>query len=282
MSKAFDRNLGLLTEEEQLILASKTVAIAGLGGVGGSHLLTLVRMGVQNFHIADMDHFELVNMNRQAGATMSTLGQEKTKVMEKMALDINPDCKITVFSTGVTDDNLDTFLDDVDVFIDGFDAFVLDIRAKTFEACRAKGIPAITAGPIGLSAAYLVFDPKGMSFEDYFQFKGKSDLQKSIHLIVGVAPSLTQKDHIIDYRYVDFKNKKGPSLVPSCMACSAVVGSEVLKLLLNRGKIHYAPWAMQFDMYKNRYHKIYNWYGNRNPINKIKIKIVSSKVIRKN
>ena len=62
MSKAFDRNLGLLTEEEQLILASKTVAIAGLGGVGGSHLLTLVRMGVQNFHIADMDHFELVNI----------------------------------------------------------------------------------------------------------------------------------------------------------------------------------------------------------------------------
>lgn len=59
--EAFIRNFGLVTEEEQDILRSKKIAIAGLGGVGGSHLQALARMGFQNFHIADMDHFELVN-----------------------------------------------------------------------------------------------------------------------------------------------------------------------------------------------------------------------------
>jgi hypothetical protein len=42
------------------------------------------------------------------------------------------------------------------------------VRRRAFAAARARGIPAITAGPIGLSAAYVVFVPGGMSFEEYF------------------------------------------------------------------------------------------------------------------
>ncbi len=41
--QAFDRNVGWLTEWEQQALRGKRVAIAGLGGVGGAHPLTLVR-----------------------------------------------------------------------------------------------------------------------------------------------------------------------------------------------------------------------------------------------
>ena len=43
---AFSRNIGWLTPQEQESLRSKRVAIAGLGGVGGSHLLTLTRLGI--------------------------------------------------------------------------------------------------------------------------------------------------------------------------------------------------------------------------------------------
>jgi len=62
---AFDRNLGWFTEKEQQSLRGKTIAIAGMGGVGGVHLLTLVRLGVTKFHIADLDVFEVANFNRQ-------------------------------------------------------------------------------------------------------------------------------------------------------------------------------------------------------------------------
>jgi tRNA A37 threonylcarbamoyladenosine dehydratase len=87
---AFSRNIGWVTEAEQAILRTKRIAIAGLGGVGGSHLLTLTRLGVGKFNIADFDRFELANFNRQAGATLSHLGQPKVDVLAEMALDINP------------------------------------------------------------------------------------------------------------------------------------------------------------------------------------------------
>ena len=67
--EAFSRNIGWVTEAEQQSLRGKRVAIAGLGGVGGVHLLTLARLGIGRFAIADLDRFDLVNFNRQVGAT---------------------------------------------------------------------------------------------------------------------------------------------------------------------------------------------------------------------
>ena len=81
---AFSRNLGWVTEAEQERLRHRRVAIAGLGGVGGVHLLALTRLGIGKFHIADHDRFELVNFNRQAGATVDTLGRPKVDVMADM------------------------------------------------------------------------------------------------------------------------------------------------------------------------------------------------------
>lgn len=276
--EAFARNLGLVTEDEQLVLKSKKIAIAGMGGVGGSHLQILARLGIQRFHIADMDHFELVNFNRQSGSMMSTLGKSKVEVMYDTVLDINPEAEIKVFPQGVTENNIEEFLDGVDVYVDGLDFFVLDVRAQIFEECRKRGIPAVTAGPVGATTSYLVFDPDGMSFEEYFQFGDKNDLQKAVQFLVGLSPKLAQRDHIVDDRFVRLAEKRGPSLATACYACSAVMGTEVLKLLLGRGKTYYVPWAMQFDMYRNRYYKVYNWLGNRSLLSKIKIKFITKRM----
>lgn len=53
--RAFSRNIGWITEHEQSTLRDKRVAIAGMGGVGGFHLLTLARLGIGKFNIADLD-----------------------------------------------------------------------------------------------------------------------------------------------------------------------------------------------------------------------------------
>ena len=126
--EAFVRNIGWFTDYEQQTLRSKTIAIAGMGGVGGVHALTMARLGVANFKMADMDTFDIANFNRQAGAMMSTLGQSKVEVLARMVKDINPEAKISEFPNGVSTANVEEFLSGVDLFIDGFDFFVLDIR----------------------------------------------------------------------------------------------------------------------------------------------------------
>src|SRR5438270_3334760 len=100
--EAFSRNLGWLTEWEQQALRGKRIAIAGMGGVGGFHLLTLVRFGIGGFNIADGDVFELVNFNRQAGATLASIGHSKVVVMANSARQINPEVRINGFDQGLT------------------------------------------------------------------------------------------------------------------------------------------------------------------------------------
>src|SRR5512137_1181382 len=99
--QAFSRNIGWVTRPEQEALRHKRVAIAGMGGVGGVHLLTLARLGLGAFNIADFDLFDIANFNRQVGAAVSTIGKPKVEVLAAMAKDINPDLDIRVFPTGV-------------------------------------------------------------------------------------------------------------------------------------------------------------------------------------
>src|ERR1700710_1789821 len=99
--EAFDRNIGWLTEWEEAALRGKRVAIAGMGGVGGVHLLTLARLGIGAFNLADFDTFDLANFNRQVGASMDTVGRPKLEVMAQMALSINPELRIRRFPEGI-------------------------------------------------------------------------------------------------------------------------------------------------------------------------------------
>jgi molybdopterin/thiamine biosynthesis adenylyltransferase len=250
---AFDRNLGWFTEGEQLSLKGKTVAIAGMGGVGGVHLLTLVRLGVSKFRIADLDSFELANFNRQVGAMMSTLDQAKVNVLGRMAKDINPDVEIAEFPNGVTPQNLDAFLQGVDLFIDGFDFFVLDIRRKTFARCRELGIPAMTAAPVGMGVAFMVFTKDGMAFEDYFRFEGRSELRQYINFLIGIAPSGMHRSYLVDPARLDLAKHKAPSTIIGVQLCASFTAAQAAKYLLNRGDVKPAPFHYHFDAYLNKF-----------------------------
>jgi molybdopterin/thiamine biosynthesis adenylyltransferase/nitroreductase len=251
--EAFSRNIGWVTEWEQQILRTKRVAIAGMGGVGGVHLLTLARLGIGAFNVSDMDVFETVNFNRQIGASTATLGRPKVDVMAGMARDINPTAEIRRFPDGINDANIDEFLDGVDLFIDGFDFFVLDVRAKVFARCAELGIPAITAGPIGMGTAYIVFMPGGMTFEQYFGLEGQPIEQQYVNFLVGLTPRGMHRSYLVDPSRLDLVNKRGPSTAMACQLCAGVTGIEALRVLLNRGGVKAAPWFHQFDAYRSRF-----------------------------
>jgi molybdopterin/thiamine biosynthesis adenylyltransferase len=271
--QAFSRNIGWVTPQEQQSLRGKRVAIAGGGGVGGVHLLTLVRLGVAHFHIADFDTFDVVNFNRQVGAMMSTVGQSKAEVLARMAKDINPEVDIKIFEEGVNGANLPAFLDGVDLYVDALDFFAFDARRDTFAMCAQLGIPATTAAPLGMGAALLNFMPGKMTFEEYFQWGDLPELDKAIRFAIGLAPAGMHRAYLVVPEAVNLSKQKGPSTFMACQLCAGIVATEALKILLGRGKVWAAPHGIHFDAYRNTLKRTWRPGGNKNPIQRIVIAI---------
>lgn len=272
--KAYSRNIGWLTLPEQQTLRRARVAVAGLGGVGGAHLLTLARLGIANFNIADFDDFDVHNINRQAGAFMPNMGQPKIDVMARMARDINPEADLRLFAQGVQPDNVDAFLQDVDVYVDGIDFFALPARRLLFAKCHEKGIPALTAAPLGMGVAFLYFSPTGMSFEDYFKLEGHPPQEQYARFIAGLSPAMLNRDYLVAPEAVNFAEKRGPSTIMACDMCAGVMGTSVLKVLLGRGELKAAPWGMQFDAYHQKLKFTWRPFGNANPLQQLLLKFI--------
>ena len=273
-ASAYSRNIGWVTLAEQHRLRGARIAIAGLGGVGGAHLLTLARLGLSHFNIADFDEFSVHNINRQAGAFVSTFDQPKLDTLARMALDINPEIQLGLFAQGVTPDNVDEFLKDVDVYVDGLDFFALPARRMVFAKCREKGIPALTAAPLGMGVAFLYFSPTGMSFEDYFKVEGHAPQEQYARFIAGLSPAMLNRDYLVAPAAVNFQEKRGPSTIMACDLCAGLMGTSVLKVLLGRGALKAAPWGLHFDAYHQKLKSTWRPWGNSNPLQRVLLRFI--------
>lgn len=275
---AFSRNLGLLTLEEAELLAQSTVAIAGLGGVGGAHLEVLARQGIGGFTLADPDTFEQANLNRQFGAVVSTLGESKTAVCSRRALDINPSARVTVLPEGVTEKNVDSFLSGANIVIDALDAFLIAPRRLLYRAARAKNIPVLAAGPLGFGATMLVFMPSGLSFDDYYGIaEGMPWEEQFARFILGTSPKALHVGYL-DMSYVNLKEHRGPSSSVGVTLCAAAVGMETLRLLLGWDGVRPVPCYAQIDLRNRVWAQKRLWGGNRHPLQKIKIAIFQKRL----
>lgn len=107
------RNIGLISNEEQEKIRHTPVAIFGLGGLGGSVIEQLVRVGCENVVICDNDKFDKSNLNRQICSTHD-IGKYKLDVIKDLILGINPRIKITSFKD-VSQQNLEEKLNEVKI-----------------------------------------------------------------------------------------------------------------------------------------------------------------------
>lgn len=270
--EAFDRNLGWLSESEQERLRNSCVAVAGVGGAGGFQAQVLARLGVGRFKIADLDVYELTNLNRQVGASMQTLGQPKVEVMKEMILSINPEASVEAFPDGIHEGNVDRFLDGADVVMDGVDFFVLDAKILLFRKSREHKIPVVTSCPLGFGASILVFSPEGMSFENYFDLRpGMSEEERRLAFTFGLSPAALSLKYR-GARILDVKGKRGSSVCAGLMLVGALAGAEAVKILAGKWAVAYAPHIFQIDMMTQRVHKKYYPGGMQNPIQRFKRK----------
>ena len=273
----FSRNIGLLTEDDQQKLLEARVAVAGAGGVGSIHMLTLARLGVGKFSIADPDIYEAVNISRQYGAATSTLGEKKVEVMARMLKDINPFAEVKIIPEKIDEGNVQSFLDGADIFVDGIDFFEIDARRLLFKQARENGIYAMTSAPLGFGATLQVFSPEGMTFDEYFGISNTMDsLEKIASFAAGLAP---QPYHIqyIDMSKVSLKRKTGPAVSPACTLAASIVATEVVKILTGRGKVRVVPYYMQIDLMRGKFRLGCMRSGGKNLMHRLRRRLILRK-----
>ena len=123
---------------------NRHVAVFGVGGVGGHLILSLVRCGIGKITVVDNDVVSITNINRQAVAFTSTVGQKKVDVIEKIAKDINPDVEIIKKGIFFSKETLGEYdFDNYDYVADAIDSVTSKLLLA--QVCYEKNIPEISS-----------------------------------------------------------------------------------------------------------------------------------------
>ena len=121
MNKQFIRIGRFIGNDNLEKLFASTVAIVGIGAVGGFATEMLARCGIGHIIIMDFDTVSESNINRQIIALHSTVGRFKTEVMKERILDINPACVIEDYPVQLTDENHELLFSS-DIILDCIDS----------------------------------------------------------------------------------------------------------------------------------------------------------------
>jgi tRNA A37 threonylcarbamoyladenosine dehydratase len=182
----FSRNMGLFWEAEQEALRKSTVAIAGVGGVGGLAAERLIRLGIGGLKITDPGDFEESNFNRQFGSSMRSLGQKKAEVVYDQIKDINPQARIIHTNTGITGEaEANLLAEGCDFVIDAMDHGLYRESILLQRAARIRGLHYLFTGAIGFGAIAVVFAPNGITLEEYDGFSPDVDVSKPVKLKIS-------------------------------------------------------------------------------------------------
>ena len=143
MNVQFSRTEILWGSDAMERLYGSSVAVFGVGGVGGYTVEALARSGIGHLALIDPDDVGLSNINRQILATHSSLGQLKVEAAKQRVLDINPNAKVDtypIFYTPETADQID--LKQFDYIVDAIDTVTgkLCLVQRAVEA----GVPMIS------------------------------------------------------------------------------------------------------------------------------------------
>ena len=122
-------------------LASASVAVVGIGGVGSWCAEALVRTGVGRIAIMDDDRIAPSNVNRQCPATSRTMGRPKVEAMRERLLEINPECEVEArygrFTSG------SEAFSGFDAVADAIDS--VDCKAALILSALKSGVPVVSS-----------------------------------------------------------------------------------------------------------------------------------------
>ena len=205
----YQRNLGVISPSEQVKLLQSKVVIIGAGGLGGTVLELLTRMGIGKLIIADKDIIVDSNLNRQILSTETNLGQRKTEVAVKRVKEINSSIEIVGHSVFINSDNVKKIIEGAEVAVDALDN--LPSRFVLQKACQDLKISLVHGAIAGFNGQLTTIFPE----------------DKGLELIYGSNKDLPEHGSEVELG--------APTVTPALIA--SLEAQEVVKILLKRGKL---------------------------------------------
>jgi len=145
MSEKWLERTELLIKEKGIeTLRNSNILVVGLGGVGSFATEFLVRAGIGKMTVADGDTVDITNVNRQLPALHSTIGKQKSDIMEERLLDINPKLDLTKISQFLNPENMEELLDSekFDYVLDCIDS--VSPKLSLIKAARKRKIKIVS------------------------------------------------------------------------------------------------------------------------------------------
>jgi tRNA A37 threonylcarbamoyladenosine dehydratase len=172
LENSFIGTTNLYGEEGAGKIFNAHVCIIGLGGVGSWAAESIVRHGVKNITLIDLDHIVDSNINRQIQALSVNIGQSKIKAMSNRLLSINPKCHVNLIDDFLTLENISHLItDQFNVVIDAIDESKVKLELINF--CYRNKINLVTSGGAGGK-----LDPTKIMVADIFESYGDPLLSK--------------------------------------------------------------------------------------------------------
>ncbi len=247
----FDRNIGVISKDEQGVIKTKRIAILGSGGMGGISAHIAARTGFENFIIADPDKYEEVNINNQFCAFFSTMDKKKAEIVSNSIKDINPESKVDYYIDGVNDKNVEEIVMESDIIYDCIDYNELYYSYITNKFARKYKKYVLAPQAVGYGASVLIFDPEKTSFNEYLGLN--EDMTKEEVDALNIPP---EKYAPIIPSYLDGeivnkvvnKSIPIPNIALAQTLAASIMVAESIFILLNKRKPIVVPKSIGIDL----------------------------------
>ncbi|MBD2870410.1 tRNA threonylcarbamoyladenosine dehydratase [Paenibacillus arenilitoris] len=144
MLHQFSRTELAIGPEGLQLMKGSTVAVLGIGGVGGIAAEALARTGVGKIILIDKDVVDITNVNRQVHALTTTVGQPKTDLMRDRIKQINPECDVVALRMFYTEETYEQlFAHKLDYVVDASDT--ISYKIHLIKQCLERKIPMISS-----------------------------------------------------------------------------------------------------------------------------------------
>ena len=153
----YARNMGTIGLDGQITLLRSTVAVVGLGGLGGFVTEALARMGVGQLILVDGDVFEEHNFNRQLLSSEAKLGMSKAEAAAQRVAEVNSAVEVIPQAAMLTRENLPQLLQGANVVVDALDR--LPIRLVLQEGVQVLGVPLVHGSIAGFLGQVMTVFP---------------------------------------------------------------------------------------------------------------------------